>query len=96
MARELEDIQMHCQENQNNIFWWQDSKNHIKKSQILEPNELGLKKKLPAIEVIQYNGRPCIELDDLWQALHQSFNSAHNHQVNTDILDKILSKSVSK
>ena len=53
------------------------------------------KQKLPAIEAIQYNGRLYIKLDDLWQALHQFFNSAHNYQV-TDILDEILSKSVSK
>ena len=54
------------------------------------------KQKLLATEAIQYNGRLCIKLDDLWQALHQSFNSAHNHQVNTDILDEILSKPVSE
>ena len=32
----------------------------------------------------------------MYQALHQSFNSAHNRQVNTDILDKISSKPVAK
>ena len=35
MARELKDIQIHCQENQKNIFWWQDSRNHIKKLQTM-------------------------------------------------------------
>ena len=54
------------------------------------------KQKLLVIEAIKYNGRLYIELDDLWQALHQSFNSAHNYQVNTDILDEILSKPVSE
>ena len=33
-----------------------------------------------------------IELDDLWQALYISFNSAYNWQVNIDILDKIQNK----
>jgi len=32
--------------------------------------------KLPAIETIKYNGQPCLELDDLWQVLHLSFNTA--------------------
>jgi len=54
------------------------------------------KQKLPAMEAIQYNSRLYIELDDLWQALYHFFNSAHNYQVNTDILDKILSKPVSE
>jgi len=48
------------------------------------------------MKAIKYNGRLYIELDNLWQALHQSFNSAHNHQVSTDILDKILFKPVSE
>ena len=39
------------------------------------------KHKLPAIEAIQHNGQLCIKLEDLWQALHLSFNSAQNHQI---------------
>ena len=54
------------------------------------------KQKLLAMEAIQYNSKLYIELDNLWQALHQSFNSTHNHQVNTNILDEIPSKPVSK
>jgi len=34
------------------------------------------KQKLSAIEAIQYEGHPHIELEDLWIALHNSFNSA--------------------
>ena len=34
------------------------------------------KHKLPTIEVLQYNGYFCIKLEDLWQALYQTFNSA--------------------
>ena len=48
------------------------------------------------MKAIKYNGRLYIELDNLWQALYQSFNSAHNHQVSTDIFDKILSKPISE
>ena len=53
------------------------------------------KQKLPAIEAIQYNSRLYIKLNELWQALHQSFNSTHNWQVNTNILDEITYKHVS-
>jgi len=34
------------------------------------------KHNLPAIEMIKYNGHPCLELEELWQALHSSFNTA--------------------
>ena len=52
--------------------------------------------KLPTTEAIHFNSWPCIELDDLWQALHQSFNSAHNCQVNINILNEIQSKLISE
>ena len=39
-----------------------------------------------------FNGQLCIELDKLWQALYQSFNSAQDHQINIKVLDKIPSK----
>ena len=32
--------------------------------------------KLPTIKAIRYNGRPCIEIEDLWSVLHLSFNMA--------------------
>ena len=54
------------------------------------------KQKLLAMKAIQYNGRLYIELDNLWQALYQSFNSTHNCQVDTNILDEIPSKPVSE
>jgi len=34
------------------------------------------KQKLPVMEAIKFNGIPCNNLDDLWQVLHQSYNSA--------------------
>jgi len=50
--------------------------------------------KLLAIEAIQYNSCPCLELNNLWQALYLLFNSAQNCQVNPDLLEEILNKSV--
>ena len=34
------------------------------------------KRKLPTIKAIKYNGYPCLELNDLQQALYEFFNSA--------------------
>ena len=50
------------------------------------------KHKLPAIKAIQYEGRLCIELEDLWKALHNSFNSAQMHEVDIHVLDEIPRK----
>ena len=52
------------------------------------------KHKLSAIKAIQYEGHPCIELEDLWKALHNSFNSAQMHEVDIHVLDKIPRKLV--
>ena len=52
------------------------------------------KHKLPTTETIQFNGHPYIKLNDSWQALYLSFNSAHNCQINIDILDKVQNKPV--
>jgi len=47
------------------------------------------KRKLPAIEMIKYNNWPCLELNDLWQALHSSFNTAQFREIDESILDKL-------
>ena len=52
--------------------------------------------KLLAIKVIQYNNCSCIELDDLWNTLHNSFNSAQNQQVNINLLKEIPDKEISE
>jgi len=44
-----------------------------------------------AIEAIKYNDQPCLNIDDLWQALYLSFNTAFYHSVNTSVLDEITS-----
>jgi len=49
--------------------------------------------KLPAIEAIKYDSYSCLSPDSLWKALHDSFNTALNHQVDTNILSKIEHKA---
>jgi len=46
------------------------------------------KKKLPAIKTIKHNGSSCLELNDLWQALHSSFNSAQFQSIDETILNE--------
>jgi len=53
------------------------------------------RRKLPAIEAIKYNGHLCLSPDSLWKALHDSFNTALNHQVDTNILSEIEHKATS-
>ena len=47
------------------------------------------KRKLPATEAIKYNSSPCLSPDSLWNAFHNSFNTALNCQVNVNILNEI-------
>jgi len=54
------------------------------------------KQKLPAIEAIKYNGQPCLEINNLWQALYESFNSTQHQQVNTSLLEEIPNKITTK
>ena len=50
------------------------------------------KRKLPATEAIKFNGSPCLSLDSLWNALHNSFNNALHRQVDVNILNEIKCK----
>ena len=47
------------------------------------------KRKLLAIEIIKYNSQPYLELNNLWQALHSSFNTAQFHYTDENILNEI-------
>jgi len=47
------------------------------------------KRKLPAIEMIKYNGQPCLDLENLWQALHSSFNTAQFCQIDESMLNEL-------
>jgi len=48
------------------------------------------KKSLPAIESISYKNCPYNTLPDLWNALHELYNSAENRPVNTRFLKELL------
>ena len=50
------------------------------------------KRKLPAIKAITHNGQPCLTFDSLWNALHNTFNTALNCQVDLNIINKIEHK----
>ena len=52
------------------------------------------KHKLLAIKSILFNGQPYIKLDNLWDTLHNSFNSAQAWEVDFQLLDKISGKDV--
>jgi len=53
------------------------------------------KYKLPAIKTIKYNNQQCLDIGDLWNALHSTFNMALYQQVDINILDKITDKPIS-
>ena len=52
--------------------------------------------KLSVVEAIQYEGCPCIKLEDLWNALHSSFNSAQAQEVDIYFLNKIPDKTTTE
>jgi len=45
--------------------------------------------KLPAIKAIKYNGHLCLSPESLWDALHSTFNTALNRQVDLNVLNEI-------
>ena len=51
------------------------------------------KRNLPAVKAIKYNNHPCLEINNLWHALHSTFNLAQNCQVVVNILEEIPDKS---
>ena len=51
--------------------------------------------KLPAAKAIKYNDQQCLDIDDLWNALHSTFNMALHHQVDVEILNEIIDKPTS-
>ena len=50
---------------------------------------------LLTIKAIKYDNQPCLTLDSLWNALHSSFNTTLHQQIDIEILDKIINKSLS-
>ena len=51
------------------------------------------RRKLPAIKAITHDGQPCLTLNSLWNALHNTFNTALNCQVDPNIINEIEHKS---
>ena len=47
------------------------------------------RRKLPAIETINYNNQSCLTLDSLWNALHSFFNTTLNCRVDFNVLNEI-------
>jgi len=45
--------------------------------------------KLPAVEAIKFNNQPCLEIDNLWNALHSIFNKIQDRHVDFSLLDKL-------
>ena len=52
--------------------------------------------KLSATEAIKHNGHLCLFPESLWDALHSTFNTALNCQVDLNILSKIKCKATSQ
>ena len=50
------------------------------------------KRKLSTTEAIKYNSIPCLSPDSLWNALHNSFNTAFHRQVDISILNEVKRK----
>jgi len=46
-------------------------------------------RKLPPCKAIQYNGQPCHTMPELWDALHNTYNSAADRPCDLSVLDKL-------
>ena len=51
--------------------------------------------KLSAIETIKYNNQQYLDINNLWNTLHSTFNMALHQQVDINILDEITNKPTS-
>jgi hypothetical protein len=52
-------------------------------------------RKIPPVEEISYQGVPCTSLDQLWNTLHSTFNSALDRPIDLSVLgDKWESPSI--
>ena len=54
------------------------------------------KQKLSTIKALHFNNQSYTKLDEIWQALHQSFNLAQNCQININVLNKLLPKLITE
>ncbi|KAF6742069.1 hypothetical protein DFP72DRAFT_831616, partial [Ephemerocybe angulata] len=51
-------------------------------------------RKNPPCKAIQFNGQPCHELSDLWDALHNTYNATSDRVVDVSILNKLPQEPV--
>jgi len=56
--------------------------------------DLVRKRNLPAVEAIKYNNCLCLEINNLWHALHFMFNMAQDCHVDIEILEEISNKAL--
>ncbi|KAF9254172.1 hypothetical protein L218DRAFT_809370, partial [Marasmius fiardii PR-910] len=47
--------------------------------------------KLPPTDAISFQGRQCRTLDELWQALHGTYNGAAEREIDLSFLDDLVS-----
>ena len=52
------------------------------------------KRNLPAVEAIKYNNHLCLEINDLWHALHSTFNIVQDYHVDIKTLEEISNKAL--
>ena len=53
------------------------------------------KRKIPAIKAIKHNRQQCHNIDDLWNTLHSTINTALHRQVDVEVLDEVINKLTS-
>ena len=46
-------------------------------------------RKLPPCEAIQHKGKPCHQMSDLWDALHETYNAANDRECDLSVLDPL-------
>ncbi|CAA7270795.1 unnamed protein product [Cyclocybe aegerita] len=51
-------------------------------------------RKLPPCEAIRNGDQPCHDMDDLWDALHSTYNSASGHEFDASVLDELPDEPV--
>ncbi|CAA7265986.1 unnamed protein product [Cyclocybe aegerita] len=53
-----------------------------------------VKHKLPPCEAIRNGDQPCHDMDDLWDTLHGTYNSASGHEYDASVLDELPDEPV--
>ncbi|CAA7269043.1 unnamed protein product [Cyclocybe aegerita] len=51
-------------------------------------------RKLPPCEAIRNGDQPCHDMDDLWDTLHSTYNSASGHEFDASVLDELPDEPV--